>query len=182
MKKIILMAAVGLIMSLTGNAQKQGFVNVGVLMHALPAYDKAEKDLNDYAKTFADALETMSKEYRTKVDAFKKEEKTMTEAMKEAKYQDIMSLEGRMSEYQESSQRKVADKQNTLMEPIIANMNKAITEYALSNNFDYIFSSEGLLFAKDSDNLTPALITKMGGKIKTADAASAAQKGGTPGK
>ncbi|HRP90999.1 MAG TPA: OmpH family outer membrane protein [Edaphocola sp.] len=179
MKKMILLAAMGLIMSLSVSAQKQGYVNVAVLMHSLPAYDKAEKDLNTYAKSFADALETMSKEYKTKVDAFQKDSKTMTEAMKEAKYQDIMSLESRMSDYQQSSQSKVADKQNTLMEPIIESMNKAIKEYALSNSYDYIFSSEGLLFAKDSDNLTPALVTKMGGKIKTAPAAAPAKPAGS---
>jgi outer membrane protein len=168
MKKFILMAAIGIMMSLAASAQKHGYVFVQELMAALPQVEKAQKDLMAFAKTYEDALASMDKERTTKMAAYEKEFKTMSDAVKEARASEIQALEKRMMEYQQSSERKIEDKQAEVMKPIYENVNKAIKEYAQANGYDYVYTAEAILYAKDSDNLTNALILKMGGKPKSA--------------
>lgn len=171
MKKFILMAAVGLFVSLGVNAQKMGYLNSTQLLMSLPAYEKAGKDLQAYAKTFEEAFTTMQKDYQTKVAAYQKEFNTMSDAIKDAKGSEIQALEKRMMEYQENSNKKIGEKEDQLMQPITASIEKAINDYAKENNYDYVYKAEALLYAKEADNITKALITKMGGKMTTAPAA-----------
>lgn len=173
MKKFILMAAVGLFVSLGVNAQKMGYLNSTQLLMSLPAYEKAGKDLQAYAKTFEEAFTTMQKDYQTKVAAYQKEFNTMSDAIKDAKGSEIQALEKRMMEYQENSNKKIGEKEDQLMQPITASIEKAINDYAKENNYDYVYKAEALLYAKEADNITKALITKMGGKMTTAPAAGA---------
>lgn len=178
MKKIILIATLGLMIAFSSNAQKQGYVNVQQLMLSLPTFEKAQKDVAAYAKTYEDVYNTMTQEYQTKVLAFQKAKGTMSDAVAEAKAGDIQSLEKKIGDYSESSNKKVSAKNEELMKPIYDKVNASISEYASSNGYDYVFAVEALLYAKDSDNLTDALIKKMGGKITP----SAAPKAGVPGK
>lgn len=183
MKKFILMAAVGLFVSLGVNAQKMGYLNSTQLLMSLPAYEKAGKDLQAYAKTFEDAFTTMQKDYQTKVAAYQKDFNTMSDAIKDAKGSEIQALEKRMMEYQENSNKKIGEKEEQLMQPITTSIEKAINDYAKENNYDYVYKAEALLFAKDADNITKALITKMGGKMTATPAVGttpAKPAGGTP--
>lgn len=164
MKKFILMAAVGLLVSLGVNAQKQGYINTSELLRSLPALEKAQKDLQTYAKPFEDAFNTMKKDLETKGAAFERDRKTLSEAVLEVKFGELQDLQTRMTKYQQDTEEKLTKKENELMAPIIQSINKAITEYGAANGYDYIYNSETILFAKESDNLTNALITKMGGK------------------
>ncbi len=164
MKKFILMAAIGLLMSLGVNAQKQGYINVSELLSSLPAFEKAKQDLASFSKPFEEAYATMEKEYETKVNAFKKDQKTMSDAVKEMRISEIQDLEARIMKYRQDTEEKLANKERDLLTPIYQSIEKAINDYAKTNGFDYVFTQEALLYAKDSENLTNALITKMGGK------------------
>lgn len=177
MKKFILMAAVGILVSLGVNAQKHGYLNVQELLLSLPATEKANKDLEAYKKTFIDALSTMEKDYEAKVKDYQKNVKTMTEAVREMKEADIRSLEQRMTEYQQSSNDKIEKKQNDLLVPIYQNINKSIEEYAKTNNYDFIHTADAILYAKESENITKAMITKMGGKPRVNTTTGAAATG-----
>lgn len=178
MKKFILMAAVGLLMSLGVNAQKQGYLRTTDLLKSLPSLEKAQKDLQAYAKPFEDAFNTMKKDYETKVAAFERDKKTLSEAVLEVKYGEIMDLEKRLGKYQQDTEEKLQKKESELMLPIYQSIDKAVREYGSANGYDFIYNAEALLFAKDSDDLTNSLITKMGGKIapKTAPATTTAPK------
>ena len=179
MKKIILIATLGIMIAFSSNAQKQGYVNVQQLMLSLPTFEKAQKDVAAYAKTYEDVYNTMTQEYQTKVLAFQKAKGTMSDAVAEAKAADIQSLEKKITDYSESSNKKVSAKNEELMKPVYDKVNSSISEYASANGYDYVFAVEALLYAKDSDNLTDALIKKMGGKMTPSAAPKAAA---TPGK
>ena len=167
MKKFILMAAVGIMMSLAASAQKHGYVFVQELMASLPQVEKAQKDLMAFAKTYEDALIGMNKERSAKLAAYEKDFKTLSDAVKEARESEIQALDKRMMEYQQSSEKKVEDKQAEVMKPIYDSVNKAIKDYAQANGYDYVYNAEAILYAKDNDNLTNALILKMGGKPRS---------------
>lgn len=100
MRKFFVIAVVGMLMTIGANAQKIGYVNASELLATMPDMVKANKDLEAFAKTFADAAQTMMTEYQTKADAFTKGEKTMSEAVKEVKYKEIMDLQKRIQDYE----------------------------------------------------------------------------------
>lgn len=164
MRKIFVLAIVGVLMTIGASAQKIGYVNASELLSTMPDMIKANKDLEAYAKTFEDAGKTMMTEYQTKADAFTKGEKTMSEAVKEVKYKEIMDLQKRIQDYDQSSQDKVEKKREELIKPVLEKAQKAIKDFGTANGYDYILNSEGILYAKDADNLTAQIKAKLGAK------------------
>jgi outer membrane protein len=165
MKKITLLTALfGTFISASFAQNKFGYINSRELLEVMPEVKKADSSLQIYAKSFQDQLESMSKEYESKVKDFQANEKTMNEAVKEVKVKEVQQLQERMETLQQSAQEKTSKKREEMYKPILEKADKAIKDVAKENKYDYIFDASGgaILFAKDSDNVLSLVKTKLG--------------------
>ena len=146
------------------SGMKIGFLNSGELLAAMPEKVKADSDIAKYAKQFQDQIESMMKEYQTKGTDFQKNEKTLSDAIKEVKMKEIQDLQGRIEGLQQTAQEKVNTKKQDLYQPILEKADKAIKAVAKDKNFDYVFDANGgsMLFGKESYNITPMVKAKLG--------------------
>ena len=161
-KNIILIAAT--ILSTAAFGQKLGHINSNELLLAMPERAAVEENIKKYAQELESQLGTMSKEYQAKVQNYQAKEATMTEAIKQDKIKEITNLEERIAEFQQTAQKDLQQKEETLLKPIIDKARKAIEDVAKENNFSYIFDSGVgvLLYQKDSDNIMPMVKKKLG--------------------
>lgn len=165
MKKLIVLAACLFMMGNAAFAQapKLGYLSSTELIMAMPERAKADTTLQKYAKTFQDEMETMQKDLQTKIQSYQANEKTMSDAMKEVKAKEIQDLQARIEGFQQSAQEKVSQKKQELYTPILDKADKAIKEVAKEKGYDYIFdATQGLLYAKDGDNILPLVKAKLG--------------------
>ncbi|MFM2204298.1 MAG: hypothetical protein RLZZ605_1262 [Bacteroidota bacterium] len=165
MKKITLLTALfGTFISASFAQNKLGYINSRELLEVMPEVKKADSSLQIYAKSFQDQLESMSKEYESKVKDFQANEKTMNEAVKEVKVKEVQQLQERMEALQQSAQEKTSKRREEMYKPILEKADKAIKDVAKENKYDYIFDASGgaILFAKDSDNVLSLVKTKLG--------------------
>ncbi|MEY4282226.1 MAG: hypothetical protein RLZ39_1638 [Bacteroidota bacterium] len=165
MKKITLLTALfGTFISASYAQNKLGYINSRELLEVMPEVKKADSSLQIYAKSFQDQLESMSKEYESKVKDFQANEKTMNEAVKEVKVKEVQQLQERMEALQQSAQEKTSKRREEMYKPILEKADKAIKDVAKENKYDYIFDASGgaILFAKDSDNVLSLVKTKLG--------------------
>jgi outer membrane protein len=165
MKKITLLTALfGTFISASYAQNKVGYINSRELLEVMPEVKKADSSLQIYAKSFQDQLESMSKEYESKVKDFQANEKTMNEAVKEVKVKEVQQLQERMEALQQSAQEKTSKRREEMYKPILEKADKAIKDVAKENKYDYIFDASGgaILFAKDSDNVLSLVKTKLG--------------------
>jgi outer membrane protein len=165
MKKITLLTALfGTFISASYAQNKFGYINSRELLEVMPEVKKADSSLQIYAKSFQDQLESMSKEYESKVKDFQANEKTMNEAVKEVKVKEVQQLQERMEALQQSAQEKTSKRREEMYKPILEKADKAIKDVAKENKYDYIFDASGgaILFAKDSDNVLSLVKTKLG--------------------
>ncbi|WP_276134669.1 OmpH family outer membrane protein [Polluticoccus soli] len=164
MKKTVLFLACGLLLSSMTFAQKFGYINSAELLQAMPEIKKANADAEAYAKTFQEQLQTMGKEYESKVQAYQASEKTMSDAVKEVKVKEIQDLQARIESFNQSAQEKVGKKKEELYKPVLEKADKAIKDVAKEKGFDYVFdtSSNVLLYAKETDDILPLVKTKLG--------------------
>ncbi|MBS1587907.1 MAG: OmpH family outer membrane protein [Bacteroidetes bacterium] len=165
MKKIVFLAA-GLMISSLAFAQspKLGYINSRELLEMMPEIKKADSNLQIYAKSFQDQLQSMSKEFEKKGQDYQAQEKTMTDAVKEVKMKELQDLQNRIESTNQSAQDKVAKKKEELYSPILDKADKAIKEVAKEKGYDYIFDASAgmLLYAKDGDNILALVKAKLG--------------------
>lgn len=166
MKKLVLFLACGFLIGNVAFAQatKFGYIDSRELLKAMPDIAKADKDLQDFAKTYQDQLQQMSQDYEKKVKDFQAGEKTMSDAVKEVKVKEIQDLQNRIESFNQSATEKVDKKKQELYAPILEKADKAIKDVAKEKAYDYVFdaSTGALLHAKDTDNILPLVKAKLG--------------------
>lgn len=162
MKQIILVLAT--LLSTAAFGQKLGHVNSNELLLAMPERTNIENQIKKYAQDLESQLSAMTKEYQGKVQNYQANEPTMTEAIKKDKIKEITNLEERISEFQQTAQKDLQTKEETLLKPLIDKAKKAIEDVAKENNYTYIFDSGVgvLLYQKDSDDIMPLVKKKLG--------------------
>jgi len=162
MKNIVLIAATLLSTAVFG--QKLGHINSNDLLLAMPERSSIEADIQKYAQELESQMTTMSKEYQAKVQKYQSMEATMTEAIKQDKIAEITNLEERISKFQQSAQKDLQAKEETLLKPLIDKAKKAIEDVAKENGYTYVFDAGVgvLLYKKDSDDIMPLVKKKLG--------------------
>ena len=143
---------------------KFGWIVSGELLASMPEKIKADTELNRYARDFQNQIESMGKEYQTKVQSYQQGEKTMSDPIKEVKVKEIQDLENRIQTIQQSAKEKVNQKQQDLYAPILDKAEKAINTVAREKGYDYIFDKAGgiLLYGREADNIMPLVKAKLG--------------------
>lgn len=159
-----LMLIVITVISTSAFAQKIGHINSNDLLLAMPERATVEEQIKKYAQELENQLGAMSKEYQAKVQDYQAKEATMTDAIKKDKIKEITNLENRITEFQQTAQQDLQNKEESLLKPIIDKAKKAIEEVAKENNFTYIIDSGVgvLLYQKDGDDIMPLVKKKMG--------------------
>lgn len=162
MKKVVLLIAAGIFLSLAANAQKIGYINSNELMQAMPEYTKAINDLQAYQKQYIDQGKVMYDDYQKKIAEYQKSQATWNDAMKETKQKEISDLEKRMQDLDSTMQAKVNDKQTELMKPIYDKAKNAIQAVGKDSGYEYIMDVQNILYAKDEDNVISLVKAKLG--------------------
>jgi outer membrane protein len=163
MKKIVFLLALGITIGFSAQAQKKfGYINSQELLEKMPEARKADTAMQQYQKTLEDQLRTMASDAQTKFKDYEEKEKTWTDAVKEVKQKELQDLQSRIQEFQQGAEEKIGRKKQDLFKPILDKAQKAIKDVGVEGGYDYIFDGSGLLYAKDSENILPAVKAKLG--------------------
>lgn len=148
----------------TANAQKIGYVDLQELMQLMPEYKKANTDMEAFGKSLEDELKKMSDEFQKKVADYQKNEKTMPEAIRSVKQQELQDMQARIQDFQQSAQENIRKKEAELLKPIIEKAKGAIALVAKEGGYAYIMDSSvaGFLYKPDDANVMAAVKKKLG--------------------
>jgi outer membrane protein len=134
---------------------KFGHINSDELIQALPEFDSATVQLENFRKELINALELMSVELNNKSDSYQKESKNFTDIVKQTKEQELVDMNRRIQEFQTNAQTQLQEKQVTLFQPIYAKVDKAIKDVGKENGFIYVFDvAKGSLLYFDEGKST----------------------------
>ena len=145
---------------------KFGHINSDDLIKAMPEYDSATAKLEKTRKELVNALDIMQVELKNKADAYTKEQKNLTDLVKQTKEQELNDMNTRIQEFQANAQNKLSEEQATLFQPIMAKADKAIKVVGKEGGYLYIFDiAKGPLVYFDetkSTNVIAIVKAKMG--------------------
>lgn len=167
MKRIVLFVVCGLLFASAASAQtKIGYINSADLLSVIPEVKKATTDLEAYQKTFVDQFQQLQKDFQDKYQSYTAGQKTMTDAVREAREQELSDLQKRIQTFEQSAEEKIMKKREELLNPHIERAKKAINDVAKEKNYDYVFDkAEGnstLLYAKETYDMMTDVKTKLG--------------------
>lgn len=170
MKKVVLIAILFVTLGMSNvNAQtnnKFGYINSLELLSLMPGVQTADASLKKYATELESLYKNMLAEYQKKIQEYQTgvQGGQMTDAVRELKEKEIMDLEKRIGDFEQSIQGKIGKEEERLYAPLQEKAGKAVQEVAKQFGYTYIFESGygSLLYAEESDNILPLVKTKLG--------------------
>ena len=156
MKRIIIIAAMAL-MSMTAFAQKFAYVDFNELVMLMPEMDAARATLEENSKTNEEILMSMYEEYQTKMQQYEQKAATWTQSVREIKEKEIMDIQARLEQTQQSLQQELQQLQQQLQAPIIEKVNNVVNELAKAHGVAAVFEKASFLYVDETQmlNLTP---------------------------
>jgi outer membrane protein len=158
-----------LILAITWNTNAQGTLKIGhfdinYVLPQVPKAKAAQADIQAYSKKLQDDLALKDQELKVKYDKYLKEGAAMAEPTRNASEKELQTLQQQMQEFQSSAEQSIQKKQNDLMSPILADIEKNLKEVAKENGFTYIIRKEALIFETEDPTLDVSvlLLKKMG--------------------
>lgn len=148
----------------TAQNMKFAHINSDELIQAMPEFDSASSQLENFRKDLINALELMTVEFNNKNNTYQKDLKTYTDVVRQTKEQELMDMNNRIQEFQTNAQSQLQEKQAQLFQPIYAKVEKAIKDVGKDNGFVYVFDVKGLLYFDEtkSTNILSLTKTKLG--------------------
>ncbi len=167
--KVLFLGIALFVMSGMAQAQvKIAHVNTAEILDAMPDKAKAEKSLEKYYGELQSQLETMAKEYQTKMQDYEANQATMSNLVKQSKEKEIIDLQTRIQQFQANAENEMANKQLELVKPIIEKVQKAVDEVGKAKGYTYIIdtAASGVIVyvGADAVDITKDVKTKLGVK------------------
>jgi len=145
MKKILL-AAVMAIICTSAFAQKFAHINSQEVFQLMPEMDDVRSQIDAIVKENQDMMKSMYDEYQTKYQAYQQKAATWTAAIKESKEKELMEIENRIQETQQSMQQDMQTIQNNLTAPVMKKCTEAIESIAKAGGYIYVFDATTALY------------------------------------
>ena len=175
-KKQILILLVAII-SMNASAQmKTATVNSNELVMSMPETKVLQAKIQEKSAELSKQLETMYKQYETKMAELKGINPQKMTAIEEAKVAELQDLQKRIEKFEQSAQKEVQQMEQTLSVPILEKAKKMIEQVAAERGYSHVFdvSAGGMIVFPKGDDITDATKTKMGIPLTPANANGAA--------
>jgi outer membrane protein len=158
MKRILMIAAVAL-MSVAASAQelKWAYVDFNEIVMLMPEMDEARATMEENQKTNEEILIAMYEEYQTKMQQYQQKAETWTPAIRESKEKEIMEIQARFEQTQQSLQQEIQQLQQSLQAPIYEKAQNTVNDLAKAKGVAFVFEKSSLLYVDPAQgiDLTP---------------------------
>jgi outer membrane protein len=146
---------------------KIGYTNVEYLVTLMPEYAKIESELKSFNTQLQRQMESKLQSLKNLEQEIRQNENTWARTVLEDKIQEYQNQAGSIQQFEQNANNELQKKQIQLLNPVYEKIEKAIQDVAKENNFTHIISDgmgavNILLFARDEDDVTNAVLLKMG--------------------
>ena len=167
MKKVILLF-ICLLGMLTTHAQKFAFIDMEYIMENIPAYQKANEELNLLSQQYQKAIEAKAKEAETLYMAYQKNAGSLNASQRTQKEEAIVAKEKEVAELRKryfGPEGEMAQKQETLITPIQDKVYEAVKRISQQKGYDAVIdraSATSIIFASPRIDISNDILSILG--------------------
>lgn len=167
MKKMILMLMMA-VAAITAHAQKYALVDMEYILKNVPAYERANEQLNQVSKKWQAEVEALNLEASTMYKNYQNEVVFLSQEQKKAKQDAIMQKEREASDLKKKyfgPEGELYKKREALMTPIQEEIYNAVKEIADLRGYSLVLdraSSAGIIFGSPKIDISNEVLQKLG--------------------
>ena len=167
MKKIIMMLAM-VLSAVAANAQKFALVDMDYILKNIPAYERANEQLNQVSKKWQAEVEALNTEAQTLYKNYQNEAVFLSQEQKKKKQDDIMKKEKEASDLKRKyfgPEGELFKKRESLMSPIQEEIYNAVKEISELRGYSLVIdraSDNGIVFGSPKIDISNEVLQKLG--------------------
>lgn len=168
MKRILLLITLSLGLGLNLRAQKFALIDMEYILSNIPAYERANEQLNQTSKAWQAEVEAINTTAQTLYKNYQNEIVFLSEAQKEEREQAIVDKEKEAAELKKKyfgPEGELFKKRQSLIEPIHDEIYNAVKAIATTRGFQLILdraSDSGIIFASPTIDISNEVLAKLG--------------------
>lgn len=168
MKKLVLFAVMACLSVMTASAQKFALVDMEYILKKIPAYERANEQLNQVSKKWQAEVEALTTEARTMYKNYQNEVVFLSAEQKKAKQDAIVSKEQEAAELKKKyfgPDGELFKKRTSLMTPIQEEIYNAVKDIADLRGYQLILdraSDTGIIFGSPKIDISNEVLDKLG--------------------
>ena len=169
MKKIILVIVVAM-SAMAANAQKFALLDMEYILKNIPAYERANEQLNQVSKKWQAEVEAINTEAQTMYKNYQNESAFLSKEQKKAKQDAIMKKEQEASELKRKyfgPEGELFKKRTSLMSPIQDEIYNVVKDIADMRGYQLVLdraSDSGIIFGSPKIDISDEVLNKLGYK------------------
>ncbi|NCC10083.1 MAG: OmpH family outer membrane protein [Bacteroidia bacterium] len=168
MRKSVLSLVVLLMVSLTASAQKFALIDMEYIMQHIPAYNKANEEIQNATKKYQTAVEEQAKEAQALFKAYQAKVATLSATQKTQKEDQIVAKEKAVTELKRQyfgPEGELAKLQKQLMQPIQDAVYNAVKQLSEEYGYSLVLdraSASSIIFASPRIDISNEVLAKLG--------------------
>ena len=165
-KLLILLLVLGGAMNL--QAQKFALVDLEYILSNIPAYERANEQLNQTSKSWQAEVEALNNKAQTLYKNYQNESVFLSDAQKKEREKAIVDKEKEAADLKKKyfgPEGELYKKRQSLIEPIQDEIYNAVKSIATTRGFQLILdraSDNGIIFASPSIDISNEVLSKLG--------------------
>ncbi|MBP5508116.1 MAG: OmpH family outer membrane protein [Prevotella sp.] len=167
MKKVVLMSLMAL-MALTASAQKFVLIDMDYILKNIPAYERANEQLNQVSKKWQAEVEALNTEAATMYKNYQNEVVFLSQDQKKKRQEDIMNKEKEASDLKRKyfgPEGELFKKRESLMGPIQEEIYTAVKDISELRGYSLVLdraSNSGIIFGSTKIDISNEVLDKLG--------------------
>ena len=156
------------VMAITANAQKYALIDMEYILKNVPAYERANEQLNQVSKKWQAEVEALNIEASTMYKNYQNEVVFLSHEQKKAKQEAIMNKEKEASELKKKyfgPEGELFKKREALMGPIQEEIYNAVKEVSDLRGYSLVLdraSNSGIIFGSPKIDISNEVLKKLG--------------------
>ena len=167
MKKILLMIVVAMT-AVAANAQKFALLDMEYILKSIPAYERANEQLNQVSKKWQAEVEALTTEATTMYKNYQNEVVFLSQEQKKAKQEQIMQKEKEAADLKKKyfgPEGELFKKRESLMTPIQEEIYNAVKEISDLRGYSLVLdraSDTAIIFGSPNIDISNEVLEKLG--------------------
>ena len=168
MKKFIFICLIALTTAMTANAQKYALLDMEYILKNIPAYERANEQLNQVSKKWQAEVEALNTEASTMYKNYQNEMVFLSQEQKKARQEAIMKKEKDASDLKRKyfgPEGELFKKRESLMSPIQEEIYTAVKEIAELRGYSLVLdrsSDTGVIYGSPKADISNEVLQKLG--------------------
>ena len=154
--------------ALTASAQKFALIDMDYILKNIPAYERANEQLNQVSKKWQAEVEALNTEAATMYKTYPNEVVFLSQEQKKKRQEDIMAKEKEASDLKRKyfgPEGELFKKRESLMTPIQEEIYTAVKDIAELHSYSLILdraSDSGIIFGSPKVDISNEVLKKLG--------------------